>query len=174
MCQKIAVGRESYCLWWGGRLGSGGDLASSLGVGRTNFSRTKMTFVFFGKNSRFGGQIPISFLFLVIDQLFRIFSFLFQIFRYLCYIQCRILSPFPHKKNTFLLFHTFAHIRQHYFSKYWGDGCMGRPPPQTLGGPPPAPVGLRPCDWVRSRVQVPRVSQAVHDIHVDGVGHDLD
>src|SRR6218665_2411793 len=109
MCQNIAVGRESYCLWWGGRLGSGGDLASSLGVGRTNFSRTKMTFVFFGKNSRFGGKIPISFLFLVIDQLFRIFSFLFQIFRYLCYIQCRI-SPFPHKKNTFF---TLSYFRAH-------------------------------------------------------------
>ena len=27
-----------------------------------------------------------------------------------------------------------------------GDGCMGRPPPQILGGPSPhSPLGLRPC-----------------------------
>jgi len=37
------------------------------------------------------------------------------------------------------LFYSFrAHIRQHYFSKYWEeDECMGHPPPQTLGGPSP-------------------------------------
>src|SRR6218665_1046165 len=37
------------------------------------------------------------------------------------------------------LFRTFAHIRQHHFSKYWGDGYMGRPPPQILGDRPPSP-----------------------------------
>ena len=37
----------------------------------------------------------------------------------------------------------FAPIPQHYFSKYWGDQCMGRPPPQILGGP--SPIGLCPC-----------------------------
>jgi len=30
---------------------------------------------------------------------------------------------------------TFARFQWYYFSKYWGDGCMGRPPPQILGGP---------------------------------------
>ena len=33
---------------------------------------------------------------------------------------------------------TFARIRQHYFSKYWGDGYMCRPPPQIFGGPSPS------------------------------------
>src|SRR6218665_719081 len=34
---------------------------------------------------------------------------------------------------------TFAHIRQHCFSKYWGDGCIGRTPPQIVGRPYPSP-----------------------------------
>src|SRR6218665_1296045 len=79
-------------------------------------------------------------LFLVIDQVFRIFTD----FPDLCFVKCRT-GPFPHKKNTFFYsFHTFAHIRQHYFSKYWGDECMGRPPPQTLGGPSPSPPRFPP------------------------------
>src|SRR6218665_3696455 len=42
------------------------------------------------------------------------------------------------EKHHFYSVHAFARIRQHYFSKYWGDGCMGRPPPQIfLGGPSP-------------------------------------
>src|SRR6218665_3576143 len=51
------------------------------------------------------------------------------------------IYPFPHKKTTiFHSVHTFTHIRQHCFSKYWGDQCMGRPPPQILGGTvPPIP-----------------------------------
>src|SRR6218665_268484 len=59
-------------------------------------------------------------------------------------IKCPI-RHFLHKKNhyfrkeflnktIFYSVHPFAHIRQHYFSKYWGDQCMGRPPPQILGG----------------------------------------
>src|SRR6218665_2058884 len=43
--------------------------------------------------------------------------------------------------------HTFTHIRQHCFSKYWGGPMHGpSPPPQILGGavPPSPPLGLRP------------------------------
>src|SRR6218665_2513495 len=59
-----------------------------------------------------------------------------------------------HKKNhyfrkeflydPFFTLRTLARIRQHYFSKYWGDGCMGRPPPQMffLGGVPPRSTPL--------------------------------
>src|SRR6218665_617594 len=67
-------------------------------------------------------------------------------FQDLYFVRCRT-QPFPHKNNTFFYsVHTFAHIRQHYFSKYWGDECMGRPPPQTLGAPSPqSPLGFRPC-----------------------------
>src|SRR6218665_691634 len=69
------------------------------------------------------------------------------------------VRPFPHKKTTisqkgflyitlFYSVRAFARIRQHYFSKYWGDGCMGRPPPHILRGtvppvPPRSPPLLR-------------------------------
>src|SRR6218665_3751723 len=54
---------------------------------------------------------------------------------------------FPHKKNNFFYsFHNFAHIRQHYFAKYWGDECIGRPPTSNFGGTvPPSPLGFRSC-----------------------------
>ena len=57
--------------------------------------------------------------------------------------------PFPHKKNTFFYsFHTFAHIRQHYFSKYWGDECMGRLPTWNFGGDRPlVPPRFPPLSW---------------------------
>src|SRR6218665_1268024 len=43
-------------------------------------------------------------------------------------------------KTIFYSVHPFAHIRQHYFSKYWGDQCMGRPPTSNfLGAVPPVP-----------------------------------
>ena len=72
------------------------------------------------------------------------------------------------EKHLFYCFHTFTHIGQHYFSKYWGDEWMGRPPPQTLGRPSPSPLRFPPlmtgnslqreiiegkmdCKWGRSR-----------------------
>src|SRR6218665_4089635 len=36
---------------------------------------------------------------------------------------------------------TFARIRKHYFSKYWGDGCMDVPH-LKFGGPSPTPPAL--------------------------------
>ena len=55
-----------------------------------------------------------------------------------------------------------AHIRQHYFSKYWGDECMGRPPPQTLHRFPPLSIaklyvgGMAGLSlWIRHFVQWP-------------------
>src|SRR6218665_325809 len=51
------------------------------------------------------------------------------------------IYPFPHKKTTiFHSVHTFTHIRQHYFSKYWGDQCMCRPPTSNFGGDRPPKV----------------------------------
>jgi len=55
--------------------------------------------------------------------------------------------PFLHEKNLYFIkkfpddtvfysVRTFARIRQHYFSKYWGmDACTA--PPQILGAVPP-------------------------------------
>src|SRR6218665_2543912 len=116
----------------------GGDLAPNL-EGPTKFFRGPIS----GKISIF--RVKIS------DDLF-FFWFLTSFFRfslsfpYVYYVKCRI-SPFPHKKNTiFHSVHAFTHFQQHCFSKYWGDQCMGRPPPRILGGTvPPVPPGLRPC-----------------------------
>src|SRR6218665_993146 len=96
-------------------------MAPSLG-GRKNFSPTKMT-ILSEKNPILAAQISDD-LFLVVDQVFRIFTE----FPDLYFVKCPTWL-FPRKKNTFFyFFHTFAHIRQHCFSKYWGDECMGRLP----------------------------------------------
>src|SRR6218665_478611 len=49
-------------------------------------------------------------------------------------------KPLFHKKNfldntPFYSVRTFARIRQHNFTKYWGDGCMGRPHLKFWGRP---------------------------------------
>src|SRR6218665_1979035 len=75
--------------------------------------------------------------FLVIDQVFRIFPLFSLIFRIFTLLDV-VHSPFLTRKTPFLnSFHTFAHIRQHYFSKYWGDECMVRPPTSNFGGTVP-------------------------------------
>src|SRR6218665_1722523 len=49
-------------------------------------------------------------------------------------------------KTIFYSVHPFAHIRQHYFSKYWGRPMHGPSPISNFGGTvPPVPLGLRPC-----------------------------
>ena len=118
-------------------MGSGGDLAPSLGAEKIfgpnflkqfPFSRQKFLMTCFSFSHRpgfFGFSLSI--------PRFSI-SWLYYI-----YVKCRIW-PFPHKKNTlFHSVHTFACIRQHYFSQYWEDECMGRPQPQILGVHRPSP-----------------------------------
>src|SRR6218665_1726993 len=50
---------------------------------------------------------------------------------------------------------TFSRIRQHYFSKYLGDGCMGRPPPQTLGEPLPQSPRSPPLGPIYTATRLP-------------------
>src|SRR6218665_2797200 len=76
-------------------------------------------------------------LFLVIGQVFRIFPLFSLIFRIFTLLDI-VHNPFLTRKTTFFYsFHTFAHIRQHYFSKYWGDECMGHSHTSNLGDRPP-------------------------------------
>src|SRR6218665_2921715 len=74
---------------------------------------------------------------------FLVFPFFSQIFRIFTMLNV-VYDPLLTRKttisenNSFMtpLFYsacTFARIRQHYFSKYWGDGCMGRPPTSNVG-----------------------------------------
>src|SRR6218665_2870231 len=86
-------------------------------------------------------------LFLVINQVFLIFPFFFQILRIFTVLNV-VHDPFFTRKTTnseknsfFYSVRTFAPIRQHYFSKYWRDACMGRPPTSNFGGT--VPLGLR-------------------------------
>jgi len=123
-----------------GRKSSGGDLAPSLG-GRKTFSADPrfLNDVLLVKNVHFRGK-NFSWPFFRHRPDLSDFPFLFPDFPYVCYVKCHIW-PFPHRKNTFFYsVHTFTRIRQHYFSKYWGDQCMGRPPPQIFfgGGRPPS------------------------------------
>src|SRR6218665_3559107 len=85
--------------------------------------------------------------FLVIDLVLRIFPFFSHIFRMFTMLNVVYMTISSQEKHNFHSVHAFTHIRQHYFSKYWGGPMHGRsPPPQLLGGPsPPVPLGLRPC-----------------------------
>src|SRR6218665_2987158 len=50
--------------------------------------------------------------------------------------------------TPFLLCSYFRMLPTTLLLKILGEGCMGRPPPQILGGPSPqSPLSLRPC-WV--------------------------
>src|SRR6218665_340793 len=67
----------------------------------------------------------------------------------LCLIVSNVIyGPFFTTKNPlstnkslttpiFYSLQAFAPIPQHYFSKYWGDQCMGRPPTSNLWGDRP-------------------------------------
>src|SRR6218665_3368601 len=82
------------------------------------------------------------------------FFFLFPHFPYVYYVKCRI-GPFPHKKNTiFHSVHAFTHIRQHYFSKYWGGPMHGQSPHLKFWGglSPPVPPRSPPLTQKRSRL----------------------
>src|SRR6218665_2534623 len=80
-------------------------------------------------------------IFLVIDLVLRIFPFFSHIFRMFTMLNVVYMTLSSQEKHNFHSVHAFTHIRQHYFSKYWGDQCMGGPPTSTFGGdrPPQSP-----------------------------------
>src|SRR6218665_1166411 len=85
--------------------------------------------------------------FLVIDQVFRIFPLFSLIFRIFTLLDI-VHSPFLTRKTPFLLFSYFRAHPTTLLLKIFGGGgeCMGRPPPQTLGGPSlQSPLGFLPC-----------------------------
>src|SRR6218665_1748899 len=55
-------------------------------------------------------------------------------------------KPLFQNKNSFMTPFFYSVLLSSYFSKYWGDGCMGRLPTTNLGGDhPPVPLSLHPC-----------------------------
>src|SRR6218665_1905250 len=139
---------------------SGGDLAPSLGGGGDIFSDQD-----FLNDGFLRKKIPIFTAEISDDHFlnhrpdFSDFPLIFRIFTMLNVVYDPFLTRKTtiSEKNSFMtLFYsgrTFARIRQHYFSKYWGDGCMGRTPTSNFGGPSPqSPLGLPPGLCVRARV----------------------
>src|SRR6218665_2913055 len=103
----------------------GGDLAPNLG-GTKIFFRGPIS----GKSAIFRVKISDD-LFLVIDLVLRIFPFFSHIFR--MFTMLNVVYD-----TIFHSVHAFTHIRQHYFSKYWGGtNAWAVPPSQILGGPSP-------------------------------------
>src|SRR6218665_2748339 len=95
----------------------------------------------FGGNGKFVSRTKFSIFFLVIDRLFCFFCL--SLLSEILYIyNDPFLNEKPLLHNTeflrLIFFSHFPHIPYHYFSKYLGDGSMGRPP-QILGGPSPSP-----------------------------------
>jgi len=111
--------------------------------GRKKFRRPKfLNDVFKKKISIFTAEISDDFF--IVDHVFQIFH-IFTVWNV-------VYDPFFTRKipvsenNSFMapfftLFILSHASEQHYFSKYWGDRCMGRPPPQFvfLGAVPLSP-----------------------------------
>jgi len=84
----------------------------------------------------------------------------------LCNIYDPILAEKPLFQNKTFLHNTFFSqfvlcnaSDNTFLSKYWGDGCMGRPPPQILEGTSPRPPTSPPMtvtrpitDWISQYV----------------------
>src|SRR6218665_1553523 len=116
--------------------------------------------MFFSEKFPFSRPKILMTFFLVIDQVFLIFPFFSQILRIFTVLNV-IYDPFftrktaISKKNSlttpfFYSVRTFARIRQHYFSKYWGvGGRMHGPSPHLKfwGNIPPR---SSPCSGVAS------------------------
>src|SRR6218665_1711781 len=83
--------------------------------------------------------------FLVIDLVLRIFPFFSHIFRMFTMLNVVYDHFLTRKPPFFHSVHTFTHIRQHCFSKYWGGPMHGPSPHLKFWGDRP-PLGLRP--WV--------------------------
>src|SRR6218665_3964722 len=75
--------------------------------------------------------------FLVIDLVLRIFPFFSYIFRMFTMLNVVYMTISSQEKHNFHSVHAFTDIRQHYFSKYWEDQCMGGPPLNFWGDRPP-------------------------------------
>src|SRR6218665_567060 len=90
--------------------------------------------------------------FLIIDQVFQILRF-FPVLNVVYDPFFTRKIPISEKNSLirpfFYSLRTFARIRQHYFSKYWGTNAWAVLPTSNLGADPQVSLGLRP--WVGFR-----------------------
>ena len=113
----------------------GGDLRRVWGDGNF-FADQDFRMTFFREQFPFSRQ-NFWWPFLVIDYVFHSFPIVSHIFH--VFTVCNVIyDPFFTRKPYFLD-HTFFTLfvlslasDKHYFSKCWGDGCMGRPLPPTV------------------------------------------
>jgi len=112
--------------------GSGGDLAPSMGGRKKIFTDqdfwitifSEKFYIFMPKNS---------------DDLFLVINHVFQM-TLSSQEKALFQKIIPWRHLFFTLFvYTFARIRQHYFSKYWGTDAWAVLPPQIWGDHPPSP-----------------------------------
>src|SRR6218665_3212386 len=81
---------------------------------------------------------------LFFDQIFQIFPFFSHIFPIFAMLNV-IFDPFLTRKTPFFTLFILSRASDNTTPlNIEGDQCMGRPPPQILGGPSPRPLGLRP------------------------------
>src|SRR6218665_17807 len=109
------------------------------------------------------------------------FSDFYSLFSDSPYLYCVnfVYHPFFTTKNTFkkeflddtyffTLFELSPPFTQHYFSKYWGDQCMGRPHLKFWGDRPPSPPRSPPLTaprtllWSCTRENWPRDQHPTH------------
>src|SRR6218665_4187880 len=118
-----AVAETWRRVWGAGEIFRGPRFLNDVFSEKIPFSRPKFLMTYFFSH-RLG--------------FFQIFPFFTQIVRIFTMLNV-VHDPFftrkttVSEKNSFITpflysVRTFARIRQHYFSKYPGDGCMGRPP----------------------------------------------
>src|SRR6218665_168128 len=112
----------------------GGDLAPNLGDQKNFRAQFQEKFPFSGYK-----YLMTFYFFLVIDLILRIFPFFSHIFRMFTMLNV-VYDHFLTKNTLFPSVHAFTHIRQPYFSKYWGGPMHGRSPTSNFWGDrPPSP-----------------------------------
>src|SRR6218665_107649 len=107
---------------------SGGDLTPSLG-GRKFFFRGPrfLNDVIIGKKFPFSRQTIYEDLFLVIDQVFRIFPFFYQIFRIFTMLNI-VYDPFLSRKTFFSTLFILSHASDNTTSQNIGGRMQGPSP----------------------------------------------
>ena len=108
---------------------------------------------FFRKKIPFSRPEFLTTSFLVIDHVFQIFIFrIFTVWNVICNPFFTRKTPISENNSLMTPFLLYSYFRAHpttLLLKILGDGCIGRPPPQTLGGPSPNPPRYPPMRLLR-------------------------
>ena len=149
-CAAYIITLHERYTWIDSMGGDGAEFGGRIKIRRTNFRMT-----FSRKNFHFNAQ-NFWWPFFSHRLYFSVFTSDSPVWNLIYYNIIQHIWPFSWPKTSisqqkvsswdpFLISSYFAsHLMTVYFSKYWGEGCMGRPPPQILGDRPQVPLSLRP------------------------------